>query len=391
MLPLEVLEGIVTAAGGDNRIKRWTLSRYALICKTWLPVARRLLYQEITVVESDQALLLYASIRDRAELGALIRVLNTSESFHGHPGSGLLRILDFTPLVCNLTLDIAQIPDVQNHPTWHQISRLRVFDDYDHVLQPEDVTYPFRLKILTFEGENTLLNCDKDWTLLTLPEVETLIFNESRIYLGEYESAPMLPKMPKLRCIKILNPRSPFADRLGAADLTDNLGPFKKLIHEAASCLRRLDIDLSYDWPGDMLTAAVLSPLKRLESLRYKGRIQDREADLARTLPSSLQILTLVYIGNPSLDTAAKLMAAFAKPAFLPRLTRCPSVSLLYGTRGELSESKSQSSLILKLARSAAVALSKRSGMLRAEGLALIREYPPEYTLPLLPPISQYT
>lgn len=346
-------------------------------------MARRLLYREITVVESDEALLLYATISASPDLGALIRVLNTSDIFHLLNGSAILRFLDLTPNICELGLDIAQIPFVYTHPRWHQISCLRVLGDEFNFLVPESKMWPSKLKTLIFEGENSLLNGTVNWTRLRLPEVVTLIFDKSTINVEDANEATILPKLPKLRRIKIVDPHRRTACPVAAPELAQALDVFKRIIHESSDRLRHLDIDMSDHWPAHLFTASALSPLKQLETLKYEGSIHDSEADLARTLPSSLQNLTIMYIGSPSLDTAAKLVTSIAKSTFLPRLTCCPSVTLLYRTPDEVSESVSQAPPVLELARSATSALLDRPGMLPAEELA--HNCLSQYVLHLLP------
>lgn len=383
IFPPEVLACIIEAAACDDDFPRKTLLRCSLACKTWLPVARRLLYREITVVESDEALLLYATISASPDLGALIRVLNTSDIFHLLNGSAILRFLDLTPNICELGLDIAQIPLVCKHPRWHQISCLRVLGDEFNFLVPESNMWPSKLKTLIFEGENSLLNGTVNWTRLRLPEVETLIFDKSTIHVEDPSEATILPNLPKLQRIKILDPHRRTNCPLEAPELLEALEVFKRIFYEASDRLRHLDIDMSDHWPAHLFTASALSPLKQLETLKYEGRIHDSEADLARTLPSSLQNLTIMYIGSPSLDTAAKLVTSIAKSTFLPRLACCPSVTLLYRTPDEVSESVSQAPPVLELARSATSALLDRPGMLPAEELA--HNYLSQYALHLLP------
>lgn len=359
ILPLELLERVLEAAADVHTdVSCKTLARCALVCKSWLPIARRLLYQDIYVDKLDLVFVLYASISFQPDLGALIRVLDISEVFLNQRGLPLSRYLDVMPNIQELTVALHHIRDLHHHPRWHQIDLLRLFEGQNVIPLPESHMFPSNLMVLIFQNENSLLNSSRDWTQLDFPNLVMLVFNGCQVRPRNASKAAILPNAPKLQYLSIVKPnlRRLLGSEPQPNDILTILEVLKQIIQEPSNRLKYVELDMESDWPGDLFSASVLRGLGQLETLKYAGKIENNNAVLKDTLPPSLQEVHIGLFGT--YETTQKLLASFTEATCLPKLYRCPSVILRHA-----SDHEQHFLPLLKLARTTTYAIY-RSGLL---------------------------
>lgn len=278
-----------------------------------------------------------------ARLGSLVRRFIVGDTFPGKTSSGVIHFLDLLPNLTEIQCSWSHCKALHQLPTWQKIKVLRLID-VEHILDIEDsesdisdesdmefdpfldgTHFPSNLETLVVENSMYPLHTTKQWHMVDLPTVESIVFARCRLTKLAAESpAParhrLLPNAPKLRYLSL-------------ADVSISAEMATTLINETAASLVKLEIRITgrqVHTSDFKLTPKLLSPCKLLEVFSYCGPQMGsmEKAELHDIFPSTLLHIGLTLCGGPRI--AETFLSLLGEATFLPKLQSYPRLTLGY-------------------------------------------------------------
>lgn len=312
-----------------------TLLNCAQVSKAWLALSQPLLYNVVSMNRRGSAIAFLMTVMDTSnKLGRHVRRLSSGPALDHESPHWLLSVIEFTPNVVGLRAPLEHCRELQKHRVWNNIEHLRLFSNAHRRDLPapeklpsfQNETFPKKLQTLALEDATEVLCQADDWSRLTLPTLKTLtliqVSSVSSISISE--ASPMrhtlLPEMPQMRCLKLVNPYGP---RM--------LMPrWERVLVEKSETLTSLQISKDYLMGNglSLLSPHLLPKFKKLERLHWSGsELKSDISTVRKAFPPSLRRVNLTLTDSP--QCAEDFMTLLLDPSFLPDLELCPNVTVL--------------------------------------------------------------
>lgn len=349
-MPAEICERILELAAQSEH--GWpsvldnsaSIGAFALVCKAWLHAARRLLYRDIIIRDTERALLLYEVLKYTTPVrSALVTRLDVTYLWRESPIHGLVKLLDVTPHVVWLSLYCHQCRQLREHPLWARLKHLRLEAVYygidfrhsnegDLVALPKAIIskdMPVGLEVLELKGNVGLALDAICWPGVFLRTVHTIKLDSG--YADSHQKLlskgkRLLPSAPNLRTFEI----SMIVESSASEDLAI------KLVIEKGKHIANLRLHVLAKGHFNR-SLQVLPTLVNLQVLDYHGPLSDIDKDTLRlSFPDTLQRLHLSWQGSPNIGVMLLELLPDINQIFLPNLQDIPS--LIYCVTRDASE-----------------------------------------------------